>query len=153
QPSMSSHQAALVSSMGTFMNLFQTKGFDFKIAVETSSGYLADPTLIGYSSTNSLLADWNQCHGTTCSGWPVLTPLDANLLADFGINATPNKNTSGQDPRAFSSMRYGLEAPDNAGFIRSDSFLAVIIVDNSDDFSDNTRCSKCSTNLGYNDPN
>src|SRR5258708_6414410 len=42
QPSMSSFQAELVQSFATFMQLFQSKGFDFKIAVETTSGYLAD---------------------------------------------------------------------------------------------------------------
>jgi hypothetical protein len=154
QPSMSSFQQELVTSMSSFMNTFQTKGFDFKIAVVTSSGYLADPTLTGYTSAWAAEADFNDYNGTVHSNMPVILPSDTNLFNDFAINAKPSKNTSGQDGRAFSSMRQALKSarPINAGFLRPDSFLAVIIVDNQDDFSGNGRCNGCNINQRYNAP-
>lgn len=154
QPSMSSFQSALVTSMATFMSTFQQKGFDYKIAVVTSSGYMADPTLNGYNALNDAEADFNDFNGTIHSYMPVITPDDPNLFADFAINAKPSKNTSGQDGRAFSSLRQALQTtrPVNSGFLRPDSFLAVIIVDNQDDFSGNGRCTGCNVSQRYNAP-
>lgn len=155
QPSMSSFQQELVQSMSSFMSVFQTKGFDFKIAVATSSAYMADPTLNGYSAANEALADFNDFNGTVHSGQFVLTPSTLDLFNVFAINAKPNKNTAGQDGRSFSSFRQALmnTRPVNAGFLREDSFLAVIIVDNQDDFSGNGRCTGCNVNQRYNSPN
>jgi hypothetical protein len=152
QPSMSAFQAALVASMNTFMQQFVTKGFDYQIAVVTTSGYMADPTLNKYSPSNADAADFNDFDGTNYSGVPIITPLDLNLYSDFAINAKPAKNTAGQDVRAFSSFRQALQTtrPRNAGFLRNDSFLAVVIVDNSDDFSGNARCSGCNVSGRYN---
>ena len=90
QPSMSSFQSALVTSMSTFMNTFQTKGFDYKISVVTTSGYLADPSLSGYNSINAAEADFNDFNGSVHSLVPVITPMDPNLLSDFAINAKPS---------------------------------------------------------------
>ena len=155
QPSMSSFQAELVSSMSSFMNVFQAKGFDFKIAVATSAAYMADPTLNSYNAVNISAADFNDFNGTVYSGFPVLLPDNLDLLGNFGINAQPNKNTAGQDGRSFSSMRQALNSsrPRNSGFLRGDSYLAVIIVDNQDDFSGNARCTGCNVNQRYNSPN
>ena len=149
---MSSFQSALVTSMSTFMSTFQNKGFDYKIAVVTTSGYMADPTLAGYNPTNVAEADFNDYNGTVHSYVPIITPLDPNLFSDFAINAKPNKNTSGQDGRSFSSFRQALQnlRPVNYGFLRPNSFLAIIIVDNQDDFSGNKRCNGCNNNLRYN---
>jgi len=154
EPSMSSFQTALVNSMASFMNTFQTKGFEFKIAVVTSSGYMADPTLNGYDPVNEDAADFNDFNGTVHSGLPVLYPTDVNLFADFAINAKPTKNPAGQDGRSFSSFRQALQntRPINAGFLRPKSFLAVVIVDNQDDFSGNGRCAKCNTSGRYSAP-
>jgi hypothetical protein len=155
QPSMSSFQQELVQSMSSFMSLFQTKGFDFKIAVVTSSAYMADPTLNGYNVINESLADFNDFNGTVHSGTYVLTPTVSDLFNVFAINAQPNKNTAGQDGRALSSMRQALQntRPINDGFLRADSFLAVVLVDNQDDFSGNGRCTGCNVNQRYNSPN
>lgn len=154
QPSMSSFQTALVTSMSTFMNTFQQKGFDYKIAVVTTSAYLADPTLAGYSPINAADADFNDYNGLVHSYMPVITPADPNLLSNFEINAKPSKNTSGQDGRTFSSFRQALrnQGPVNYGFLRPNSFLAIIIVDNQDDFSGNGRCSGCNISGRYNAP-
>lgn len=154
QPSMSSFQSALVTSMATFMSTFQQKGFDYKIAVVTTSGYMADSTLAGYNPANIAEADFNDYNGTVHSNVPVISPLDPNLFSNFAINAKPSKNTSGQDGRSFSSFRQALQnlRPVNYGFLRPNSFLAVIIVDNQDDFSGNGRCNGCNINLRYNAP-
>ncbi|MCB0408235.1 MAG: hypothetical protein KDD34_08530 [Bdellovibrionales bacterium] len=154
KPSMSSHQAKLVASFATFINQFVSKGFDFKIAVVTTSAYMADPTLNGYDSADVAEADFNDSDGTQNSGIYVITPDDPNILTDFAINAKPDKNTSGQDGRAFSSFRQALNStrPINQGFLRPDSFLAVVIVDNADDFSGNGRCVGCNVSGRYNAP-
>jgi hypothetical protein len=154
QPSMSSFQAELVQSFSSFMGIFESKGFDFKIAVVTSSGYMADPTLNGYNPINVAEADFNDFNGTIHSNMFVILPTDPNLYSNFAINAKPAKNTAGQDGRAFSSFRQALRntRPINAGFLRSDSFLAVVIVDNQDDFSGNGRCTGCNINQRYNAP-
>jgi hypothetical protein len=154
EPSMSSFQTALVNSMATFMNTFETKGFEYKIAVVTSSGYMADPTLNGYDPVNEDAADYNDFNGTVHSGFPVLYPNNVDIYANFAINAKPTKNPAGQDGRSFSSFRQALQStrPINAGFLRSKSFLAVIIVDNQDDFSGNDRCAKCNTSGRYTAP-
>jgi hypothetical protein len=154
QPSMSSFQDELVSSMDSFMDTFYTKNFDFKISVVTTSGYLADPTLNGYSPSNASAADFNDYNGLIHSGVFVLTPDDLNLFSNFAINAKPDKNTAGQDVRAFSSFRQALQSNRsvNQGFLRDDSFLAIVIVDNNDDFSGNGRCTGCNVSGRYNAP-
>jgi len=154
QPSMSSFQQSLVVSFSSFMNLFQSKGFDYKIAVTTSSGYMADSTLSGYNPLNVSLADFNDFNGSVYSNYFVIEPTNPNLLSVFAINAKPSKNTAGQDGRAFSSFRQALlnTRPINAGFLRSDSYLAVVIVDNQDDFSGNGRCTGCNNSGRYNAP-
>lgn len=152
QPSMSSFQSALVSSMATFMNTFQTKGFDFKISVVTTSGYWADPSLVGFNSINVAEADFNDFNGSVYSNYPIITLTNPDLLSNFAINAKPSKNTSGQDGRAFSSLRQALlnQRSVNYEFLRPNSFLAVIIVDNQDDFSGNGRCAGCNNSGRYN---
>lgn len=154
QPSMSSFQSALVTSMSTFMSTFQAKGFDYKIAVVTSSGYMADSTLAGYNSLDVAEADFNDYDGSVHSYMPVITPADPNIFSNFAINAKPDKNTAGQDGRAFSSLRQALsnQRPINNGFLRPNSFLAVIIVDNQDDFSGNGRCTGCNVSGRYDAP-
>ncbi len=154
EPSMSSFQDNLIASMANFMGTFETKGFDFKIAVVTSSGYMADLTLSGYDPQFVDAADFNDSNGTVRSLNPVLIPGTPNLYDLFAINAKPAKNPAGQDGRAFSSFRQALMStrPINAGFLRSSSFLAVVIVDNQDDFSGNGRCAKCNTSGRYGAP-
>jgi hypothetical protein len=154
QPSMSSFQDELVASFDSFMNLFVNKGFDFKIAVATSAAYKADPTLVGYLPANVALADFNDFNGTVHSNMHVLLPDDANFFTNFAINAKPAKNTAGQDGRAFSSFRQALQTdrPINTGFLRQDAFLAIIIVDNQDDFSGNARCDGCNVSGRYDAP-
>lgn len=154
EPSMSSHQDELVASFSSFINQFVTKGFDFRIAVVTASAYMADPSLNGYDSANEAQADFNDYDGTSHSGAYVLTPDDPLILEHFAINAKPNKNTAGQDGRAFSSFRQALvnQRPINRDFLRSDAFLAVVIIDNEDDFSGNGRCAGCNVSGRYNAP-
>lgn len=154
QPSMSSFQAELVRSFSSFIQLFASKGFDFKIAVVTTSGYMADPTLNGYDPVDVDAADFNDYNGSVYSNMPVILSTDPNLFGNFAINAKPTKNTAGQDVRAFSSFRQALLStrPVNNGFLRQSSFLAVVIVDNSDDFSGNGRCVGCNVSGRYNAP-
>ena len=142
EPAMSSKQAALVASMSTFMTQFLAKGFDFRLAVVTTSGYLANPAQTGYiTPTYDAEADFNDFDGTTHSTVFVIDNETPDLQAAFAINAKPSKNTAGQDSRPFSSFRQALEtthAP-NLNFHRADAFLGVVIVSNSEDYSDMAR--------------
>jgi hypothetical protein len=110
--------------------------------------------LSGYDPANVASADFNDTNGSVHSGVFVLLPSDLDLYGHFAINAKPQKNTAGQDGRAFSSMRQALRntRPINSGFLRSDSFLAVVIVDNQDDFSGNDRCTGCNVSGRYDAP-
>jgi hypothetical protein len=145
EPSMSSKQAQLVTSMATFMSQFIAKGFDFKIAVATTSAYMADPNLNGHDPADVIEADFNDFDGTSHSNVFVINNATPDLQAVFAINAKPNKNTAGQDSRPFSSFRASLNNTSliNNGFHRTDAFLAVIIVTNSEDYSDDARCVGC----------
>ena len=154
QPSMSSFQDELVRSFDTFINLFVAKGFDFRISVITTSAYMADPTLNGYDPANVGAADFNHESGGISSDTPILEDEDPDILDKFAINAKPDKNTAGQDVRAFSSFRQGLSTSrePNASFRREDAYLAIVIVDNNDDFSGNERCVGCNVSGRYDAP-
>jgi hypothetical protein len=141
--SMADEQANLATNFNAFMSDFITKSYDYKISV------------IGTDA-------WRTQYGFSCNvgtgGSPVIVPcarfrdgqgVPANHSGIFVIdNMTPNPldvfnlnvrlGTSGTgDERAFQSIQNALDfgsAP-NAGFLRSDSFLAIVIVSDEEDFS------------------
>jgi len=152
--SMGEEQVNLASNFSAFINDFQTKGYDFKIAVIGTDAYLANSQLSGYNSANSSVAKFRDRAIKTSSGVYqaisndsicgnpaapftnvfVITPSTPNLSSVFSINAKQCIRGNG-DERAFSSFMTALNSPLNAGFLRPQSFLAVIIVSDEDDFS------------------
>lgn len=149
--SMDPYQTNLVNNFSSFISNFQTKGYDFHIAVTTSEAYLADPTLSGYSSGNSSLAKFRDGLGSSHTGVFVILPTTPNLNNVFVTNATQGSGGSG-DERAFSSMKTALSSSLNTSFsfLRQTSFLAVIILSDEDDFSGNGRCQYCGNDHDYN---
>jgi hypothetical protein len=132
--SMDPLQANLVANFNSFISNFTAKGFDYKMAVTTTDAYLAAASY----NNNPSLAKFRDGAGTNHTGYFMLTPSTPNILQNFVINATQGGTGSG-DERAFQSLFESLKSPLNAGFLRSDAFLAVIILSDEDDFSDLTR--------------
>jgi hypothetical protein len=152
--SMSPSQTNLVNNFKSFIQNFQTLGYDFQMAVTTSDAYKADPSLSGYSSANSGLGKFRDGSGSTHTGVFVINQNTPNLNNVFVTNATQGASGDG-DERAFSSFRWALKSPLNTtfNFLRPTSFFAVIILSDEDDFSDMTRCADCSTDHNYADAN
>jgi hypothetical protein len=142
--SMDPLQANLINNYAAFMNSFQTKGFDFQMAVTTSDAYLANAA---YNNTPSM-AKFKDGVGTHHSGMFVVTQNDANALADFTTNASQGSAGSG-DERVFQSLQETINSPLNAGFHRPGAFLAVIILSDEDDFSNPTRVEGGGTDHDY----
>lgn len=136
--SMYSSQNNLAASFSQFINNFQSKGFDFSMAVTHTGAYWDH-----YYGTNtrSKFCDGpadvsNVCdRGTVLhSGINVMNTTTANLASVFNMNVRVGTSGTG-DERAFSSFKKALENPNNTGFRRPGAYLAIIIVSDEDDFS------------------
>ena len=149
--SMSPLQTNLTNNFNSFIQNFQTKGYDFKMAVTTTDAYKADPNLNGYNQNNAPLAQFRDGLYPNFTGVYVIVPSTPNLDSVFVTNATQGVNGSG-DERAFSSFKTALNSNYNTGFVRSNSFFAVIILSDEDDFSSESRVEDSFT-LPQNNPN
>ena len=137
--SMSPLQTNLTTNFNSFISNFASKGYDFKMAVTTTDAYLADPNLYNYSPSDSSLAQFKDgTDATSHDGIFVITPITPNLNNVFVNNATQGQNGSG-DERAFASLKTAMGSSLNSGFLRSNSFFAVIIISDEDDFSSEQR--------------
>lgn len=138
--SMQTSQANLVSNFSSFINRFQTLGFDYHMAVTTTDAYLADPyfnnSYSTYMPNNGKFKDgFTGTYGYGKTGIFVMTPANTTATV-FQKNISMGASGAG-DERAFSSMIQALNDPQNAslGFRRADAFLSVIILSDEDDFS------------------
>lgn len=131
--SMNPLQTNLLNNFKSFITDFQTKGFDFKMAVTTSDAYRAAANF-GNSPSLAQFSDGVASR----SGFRVITQATPNLVNNFLINANQGDQGSG-DERVFSSMKEALNSSLNSGFLRPGAFLSVIILSDEDDFSDSTR--------------
>lgn len=132
--SMQPLQNNLTANFNSFISQFVTKGYDFHLSVTGTDAYTAEPTF----RNDPNMAKFRDGNGTTHSGVFQIVPTTLNLLNVFVTNASLGMTSSG-DERAFSSMKSSLNSSLNAGFLRSDSFLGVIILSDEDDFSNPTR--------------
>jgi hypothetical protein len=146
--SMASSQANLATNFPSFIQKFTEKAYDFQIAVTTTQAYLANPIWTPYYSSSpqpsyyeglpqEMIAKFRDGLGMTHSGFDILTPATPDLHQNFIINATQGTNGNA-DERALQSMETALTSPLNAGFLRQGGFLAVIILTDEDDFSNDT---------------
>lgn len=150
--SMETSQANLVNNFQSFIQQFQTLGFDYHMAVTSTEAYLADPFY--NNSHNNFSAEKGRFRnghtgtfGYGLTGIHVMTPQ--NTTADvFKKNISIGTNGSG-DERALSSMYRALTDSINTqyGFRRSDAFLAVIILADEDDFSGTSNNDDHTTNF------
>jgi hypothetical protein len=133
--SMAPYQDRLAANFDSFINIFVAKGFDFRIAVTTTEAYRSNPAHGG----DPMWAKFRDgTDATSHTGIFVISPLTPNLNNVFITNAKQGIAGSG-DERAFSSFREALLSPMNPGFLRPNSFLAVIILSDEDDFSGDGR--------------
>jgi hypothetical protein len=132
--SMSPLQTNLTNNFDSFISQFQTKGYDFHSAVTTTDAYKAGAAF----SNNAALSVFKDGANGTHTGIFDILSTTPNLINIFVTNANQGDVGSG-DERAFSSFQAALNNPTNAGFLRPNSFLAVIILSDEDDFSDPTR--------------
>jgi hypothetical protein len=128
--SMRSSQESVANSFNAFINRFATKGYDYKIAVTTTSAFLDQ-----YGSKDPLKSKFRDgTDQTSHSGVFVITPQTPNLVDVFLINIIQGILGTG-DERGLQSMRNTLNNPLNAGFLREDSFLSVIFITDEEDYS------------------
>ncbi len=130
--SMSSSQTALATNFPSFINYFNSKGYDYRIAVTTSDAFYGDQ----FVSSSCSLCNINQTKfksGTSPKLY-VLESTTPNIGSAFAQNVNVGVSGSG-DERAFSSFKAALSSSLNVGFHRPTAFLSVIIVSDEEDFS------------------
>jgi hypothetical protein len=132
--SMDPLQANLTSNFASFIQGFQNKNFDFQMAVTTSDAYLADSNF----DDDPTRAYFRDGLAGSVTGVFNMVPSTMNLSTVFVADATTGSAGSG-DERVFSSFKETLNSSQNAGWLRSDSYFAIIMLSDEDDMSDPTR--------------
>jgi len=130
--SMATSQSNLATNFPSFINYFKNKGYDYRIAVTTTDAYYGDQ----FVSSGCSLCNVNQTQFRSGVNPPIRVIDNNTPNLDSVFSANVQVGTSGSaDERAFSSFKAALNSSLNVGFHRSDAFLAIIIVSDSDDFS------------------
>lgn len=132
--SMDPLQQNLISNFEMFINNFQGKDFDYRMAVTTTDSYLSG----AFYKNNPSLARVRDGADGTYSGFSFITPLIPNIVQNFMVNANQGVGGSG-DERAFQSMLDTLASPLNADFRRPEAYFSVVILSDEDDFTDYNR--------------
>jgi hypothetical protein len=127
--SMAPYQTNVADNFNAFISGFVQNGYDFQIGVTVSDAwrtpFAGDPLLAKFRDGTD---------ATSHTGVFMINPTTPNLINVFNINVKQGINGVG-DERAFQSFKEALNSPLNNGFLRDDSFLAVIIISDEDDFS------------------
>ncbi|MCM2281720.1 MAG: hypothetical protein NDI61_07725 [Bdellovibrionaceae bacterium] len=134
--SMASSQQNVADNFSTFIELFNAKNMDYRMAVTTSEAYRA----IWQSQEYARLRDGTDATGHT--GVYVIDPSTPDLQQTFLTNMLQGVSGTG-DERVFQSFKQALTNSINLpyGFPRQDAFLSVIIVSDEDDFSHDAQAS------------
>lgn len=126
--SMASSQTNLANNFRSFIQQFESKGYDFRMAVGTTDAYLK----LHYNQDSR--ARFKDGSGTNRTGIYVMDKNTPNLEDVFTKNVRVGTNGSG-DERAFESMKQLLLNPLNSDFRRAGAYLAIIIVSDEEDTS------------------
>ena len=121
--SMHTSQQNIADNFESFIGDFSSRSFDYRIAVIGTDAYREAFT---GNSTVSLFKDGG--------GVSVITPETPDIANAFIGNIMVGTSGYG-DERTLQSIGWALANPGNAGFLREDSFFAVILVSDEDDFS------------------
>jgi hypothetical protein len=133
---MKTSQTNLAQNFPSFITYFKDKGYDFKIAVTTTDAYYGDLFISEGCSICNVERTQFVASSDATGGTPirVLDNTTPDLERIFSANVQVGVNGGG-DERAFSSFKAALNSPLNTGFHRASAYLSVIIVSDSDDFS------------------
>lgn len=116
--SMQQEQTKLAANFQSFIQYFQNLGLDFQLAVVTTDVY--DPSQSGRFVGNP----------------KILKSTTADLAAAFQSNVNVGTDGSGVE-RGLEAARLALSEPlasgENAGFLRPDSILAIVVVSDEED--------------------
>ncbi len=139
--SMETSQQNLVVNFPSFINGFLQRDLDFQIAIATTDSFIATypqiynafPVLYG-GLPMEYKARFRDGAGGVSSGVFVINNNTPNINQVFTTNSLQGIFGYG-DERPFQSMKTTLDSSLNQGFIRSDSFLSIVIISDEDDFS------------------
>ena len=141
--SMSPSQTNILNNFSGFMKNFGSKNLDYQMAVTTTEAFKSDakfgndPTFSKYKDGATFTSGKTSYNKHT--GINLLYPgASSDITATFMINAYQGDQGSG-DERAFSSMMSALKNITNPILFRPNSFLAVIVLSDEDDFSSSSR--------------
>lgn len=132
--SMETSQQNVADNFNFFINDFISKGYDFRIAVTTTEAYKVN---FGGAESKARFKDGG-------SGYYIIDKDTPEITATFIGTIIQGISGSG-DERAFSSIATALSYETSPGvllnesFVRPDSFFAVIIISDEDDFSHDTK--------------
>lgn len=157
--SMSENQNNMANNFNAFITDFAALGYDYKIAVTVTDAwrhlYVSSSTskrnLVKFK--DGISTDTNPANHT---GLFVLTPDTVypagypDLISAFNRHIRQGTNGSG-DERGLQSFVEALKNNHNAGFIRTDAHLAIIIISDEEDFSWNGSTNKQEANNGAGD--
>jgi hypothetical protein len=141
--SMASSQTNLANNFPAFIERFLDKNYDFQMAVTTSDAFLSRAEYAALYNGGSPLYEgasqemksrFRDGKGANHHGYFILDALTPDLNNNF-ITSVLQGTNGGGDERSFQSFVTALDNPLNAGFIRSSSFLSIILVTDEDDFS------------------
>ncbi len=151
--SMNTSQTHLANNFESFIARFQNLNYDFHMSFVATDGWKSlynKPCVNDLDTTCSHFKDGKSSH----SGVLVLDNQTPNLKEAFMTNVKLGVSGSG-DERAFQSIKAALTDTFNtdSGFRREDAFLAIIIVSDEDDFSEDEYTSQEKPAKYTNDPN
>ncbi len=131
--SMKASQEDLANNFNSFISNFTQKDLDFQMAVTSTDAYQSN-SKYSFSPTSEYSLLKTGDGKVTDSGFSIINPSTNNLEDVFLTNI--KLGTSGNaDERAFSSIEETLKNTANQDLFRKDSFLAIIIVSDEDDYS------------------
>jgi hypothetical protein len=140
---MASSQANVAANFQKFIQLFNQRGIDYRLAVTTTEAYRDD-----FVTPQSFAQYRDGTDKTSHTGVRLISPQTPNLEQTFLTNIIQGTAGSG-DERAFQSFHAALSSPLNSNFPRPDAFLSIIIVSDEDDFSVDTPLSTYTHDYGY----
>jgi hypothetical protein len=126
--SMATSQTNLANNFRSFIQQFQAKGYDFRMAVGTTDAYLR----LHYNQDSR--ARFKDGSGSQRTGIYIMDKNTPSLSDVFTRNVRVGTSGSG-DERAFESLKQLLVNPLNMDFRREDAYLSIIIVSDEEDMS------------------
>lgn len=136
--SMQSSQDQLAEAFPDWIDNFDSRGYDYRIAVGATDAWRS---LFGSSSSYSRFRDGSS---TVRSGIYLIDNTILDPRGTFSTNARLGINGSG-DERSFQSIQATLDNTWNPAFLRADSKLHVVILSDEEDTSHDTSSAKSYT--------